>query len=235
LKIFVEVLSHHGKYQCKILSSQFNAIVSCPHIPRLAIDPWQNIPDSFLLKNKIMLHLRTRDFSDPYQIEKFIEQATNRLGRNHSVLLVFGDSYMAPREYEVKPWEAIGIAKKYFSKVGVVVNPTPVFRSINDEIFNFRLKLTESPDFIVTQCVYDLKSTLNFFEIAGVGLNNICINLGYWKKNTPFKKLGIANPNSLTKPPLELVKMALKECFGIYVCGNTLNLEDALQQLAALA
>lgn len=230
LKVFIEMPFSPGKYQNKILLSQFNIVISYPHIPRSAIDPWQWVPNDFLLRNEIMLHLRTRDFSDLRQIEQFIKQATNRLGKSHSVLLVFGDLYQPPNGYEVKPWEAISIAKKYFSKVGVVVNPTPVFRSVNDEMLTFRLKLDAAPDFIVTQCVYDLKSTLKFFAIAGVGLNNICMNLGYWKKNSPSKKLGIANPDRLTRPPLELINVALKKCFGIYICGNSPNLANGLQQ-----
>lgn len=230
-KIFVEVLSHRGMDQGKALSSRSDVTISYPHIPHLNIDPWQKTHNDCLLKNKAMLHLRTRDFSDLNQIEQFIRQATISLEKNYSVLLVFGDPYNPSDKYEVKPWEAIDIAKKYFSKVGVVVNPTPITRSVHDEMLSFRLKLNEAPDFIVTQCVYDLKATLNFFAIAGVELNTVCMNLGYWKKNLPFKKLGIANPNRLTSPPLELLKIAIKECFGIYACGNTRNLEKSLKQL----
>jgi 5,10-methylenetetrahydrofolate reductase len=162
-----------------------------------------------------MIHIRTRDFWCEEEFETFLMQHANNIEKNTYDLRVFGDTYADPSVYEVKPWEVIRSAMKHFSKVGVVVNPTPLIRNVIEELKSFALKLEKAPDFIVTQCIYNLKATQEFFKISGVDLNKICINAGYWKKGFPYFKLGIFNPNQLTAPPQQLIDFARKECQGI--------------------
>ncbi len=240
MNLFVEVLlqKSSGSYKDTFntfknfaeLSRRFELILpSYPHIPCLGINPWQEkYADIFHAPS--MIHIRTRDFSCTEKFEAFLAQYTKKIGKNIYGLLIFGDLYGNPGDFEIKPWEAIARAKEYFSKVGIVVNPTPVLRSAKEELESFALKLKENPDFIVTQCVYDIETMQIFFKIAGINLNKIFMNLGYWNKESPYFKLGIANPNRLTTPPQQIVDLAMNECQGIYVCGNIPRVDILLKK-----
>ena len=211
------------------LRTYFDIIPSYPHIPRSNLNPWQE-PDINFSHRLSMIHLRTIDFSTIDQLQEFLEQQPNKTGKNSYGLLVFGDLVEDAVASEVQPREAIAIAKKYFSKVGVVVNPTPIIRDSKAEQESFALKLKESPDFVVTQCVYDVEAVQEFFKIAGVNLNEICMSFGYWNSNLPQLKLGISNPNKLILPPQQLMDLAINQCQGIYFCGNAPGAETLLQK-----
>ena len=211
------------------LRTCFDIIPSYPHIPRSNLNPWQESAIDFAHKIN-MIHLRTRDFSSIDQLQTFLEKHPDKTGKNSYGLLVFGDVFENAGVSEVQPREAISITKKYFSKVGVVVNPTPIIRTVKDELEKFSLKLQESPDFIVTQCVYDVEAVQEFFKSAGVSLNEICMSFGYWNSNLPQQKLGIYNPNKLILPPQQLMDLAINECEGIYFCGNAPGAETLLQK-----
>lgn len=145
------------------LRTYFDIIPSYPHIPRSNLNPWQE-PDINFSHRLSMIHLRTRDFSTIDQLQEFLEQQPNKTGKNSYGLLVFGDLVEDAVASEVQPREAIATAKKYFSKVGVVVNPTPIIRDSKAEQESFALKLKESPDFVVTQCVYDVEAVQEFLK-----------------------------------------------------------------------
>ncbi len=211
------------------LRTRFDIIPSYPHIPRSNLNPWQE-PDINFSHRRSMIHLRTRDFSTIDQLQEFLEQQPNKTGKNSYALLVFGDLVEDPVASEFQPREAISVAKKYFAKVGIVVNPTPIIRTTKEELESFSLKLAESPDFIVTQCVYNVGAVQKFFKSAGVSLNEICMSFGYWNNNLPQLKLGISNPDKLILPPQQLMDLAINECQGIYFCGNTPGAETLLQK-----
>jgi hypothetical protein len=111
-----------------------------------------------------------------------------------------------------------------------VVNPTPSLRTAEQELETFAKKLHENPDFVVTQCIYDAEKTLRFFDKSKIDQGQLYINLGYWRRNLPLARLGIYNPNKLIAPPQELVDFAIRNCKGIYVCGNHPDLDQNLEK-----
>lgn len=222
--------SAFGVVNCSLdLRTRFDIIPSYPHIPRSNLNPWQELDINFSHRLS-MIHLRTRDFSTIDQLQEFLEKQPNKTGKNSYGLLVFGDVFESVGGVEVQPKEAISIAKKYFLKVGIVVNPTPIIRDSKAEQESFALKLKEAPDFVVTQCVYDVEAVQEFFKIAGVSLNEICMSFGYWNSNLPQLKLGISNPDKLILPPQQLMDLAINECQVIYFCGNAPGAETLLQK-----
>ncbi|MCE2716269.1 MAG: hypothetical protein ACK4V2_03960 [Pseudomonadota bacterium] len=232
MKFFREVLEQKNSISIKnmqdVLQRPFEIIPSYPHIPLSNINPWDE--ERTFFDSPYMIHVRTRDFNSIEKFQEFLTQHMGKIKKNTYGLLVFGDRSKLINCPEIQPKETITIAKKYFSKVGVVVNPTPIIRSIKEELDSFFQKLQENPDFIITQCVYDTQAIRAFFKDAKVNFDKIYINLGYWNQQTQHLKLGISNPRKLTSPPQEIVNLAMHECQGIYVCGNAPELETTLQK-----
>lgn len=139
---------------------------------------------------KPIFNLRTRDFQRCEDVITFIRPFADKV----RILLVYGDgneagSNLAPRDL-IKPIQALGI------DVGVVVNPTPVMRSASEEKASFITKLNQKPNFVITQCFYDVKEADSFFKDIWKMIKfdkkiKIYANLGFWKPTTPLIKFGI--------------------------------------------
>jgi len=222
--LFREVLS------AKTLARSWNEVAdvqvipSYPHIPKLGINPWKLNTNCF--ESKCMLHIRTRDYENFDTLKTFFEMQTKSFGKNHYALLVFGDKYKK-NDTGLQPWQVISLTKQFFYKVGVVVNPIPIDRTFNEEMKSLQQKLKENPDFVVTQCVYDIEKTMNFLEAAKISHDQLCINLGYWNDEFSFEKFGMWNPEKLRSPPKQLVDFALHSCKMLYICGNHSILRNA--------
>jgi len=203
---------------------EFQVIPSYPHIPKLGIH-LRKLPSN-RFESQCMLHIRTRDYENFDMLESSFETQTKFFGKNHYALLIFGDKYKQ-NNTGLQPWQVISLAKKFFYKVGVVVNPTPTERTLDQEMKSLQQKLKENPDFVVTQCVYDIEKTMDFLQAAQISHDQLCINLGYWNDGFPFEKFGMWNPEKLKSPPKQLVDFTLRNCKMLYICGNHSILRNA--------
>lgn len=199
--------------------NEFEFNFSFPTIPSLGISPWKNIEHYKNLKQKPVLHLRSRDFEKTEAIVNFLKTldiSPNLL----SVLIVFGDNFKNNFN-GVAPFEAINLLKAIGFSVGCVFNPTPLIRSEEEEIASFLKKLKEKPDFVISQCSYNLNSILKFKKIIPKEIEVIAC-MGFWNKKTNLKNLGInnfdQNGNKCFEPCEQLILNVLKEYDGIYIC-----------------
>jgi hypothetical protein len=79
--------------------SGFRIVPSYPHIPKSGINPWEDV----LSDSQCMIHIRTRDHTTAEQLGSFLKRKTERIGKNHYGLIVFGDAHGRPNTCELKP------------------------------------------------------------------------------------------------------------------------------------